>query len=76
NGWPTGVEVCDAMVHGGPWPATSDSRTTSVGTAAIHRFLRPVCYQDLPDALLPPELKHDASSDISRLVDGERQVMR
>ncbi len=76
NGWPTGVEVCDAMVHGGPWPATSDSRTTSVGTAAIHRFLRPVCYQDLPDALLPPELKHDAPSDISRLVGGERQVMR
>jgi NADP-dependent aldehyde dehydrogenase len=64
------------MVHGGPWPATSDSRTTSVGTAAIHRFLRPVCYQDLPDALLPLELKHDAPSDISRLVDGERQVMR
>jgi NADP-dependent aldehyde dehydrogenase len=53
NGWPTGVEVCDAMVHGGPFPATSDVRSTSVGTAAIQRFLRPVCYQDLPDALLP-----------------------
>jgi NADP-dependent aldehyde dehydrogenase len=50
NGWPTGVEVCDAMVHGGPFPATSDVRSTSVGTAAIQRFLRPVCYQDLPDA--------------------------
>lgn len=48
NGWPTGVEVCDAMVHGGPFPATSDARTTSVGTAAILRFLRPVCYQDFP----------------------------
>ncbi len=53
NGWPTGVEVCDAMVHGGPFPATSDARTTSVGTAAVLRFLRPVCYQDFPDALLP-----------------------
>ncbi len=58
NGYPTGVEVCDAMVHGGPFPATSDSRTTSVGTAAIYRFLRPVSYQDMPDALLPPALKH------------------
>ena len=48
NGWPTGVEVGHAMVHGGPFPATSDSRTTSVGSLAIHRFLRPVCYQDLP----------------------------
>ena len=56
NGWPTGVEVCDAMVHGGPFPATSDSRTTSVGTAAIFRFLRPVCYQNMPDAILPEDL--------------------
>ncbi|UVO55672.1 aldehyde dehydrogenase (NADP(+)) [Sphingomonas sp. SUN039] len=53
NGWPTGVEVSRAMVHGGPFPATSDSRTTSVGTAAIERFLRPVCYQGFPDDLLP-----------------------
>ena len=59
NGWPTGVEVAPAMVHGGPFPATSDPRTTSVGTAAIERFLRPVCYQDLPDALLPKAVKHD-----------------
>lgn len=59
NGYPTGVEVCDAMVHGGPFPATSDSRATSVGTAAIYRFLRPVCYQDVPDAILPPALKQD-----------------
>jgi alpha-ketoglutaric semialdehyde dehydrogenase len=57
NGWPTGVEVSDAMVHGGPFPATSDSRTTSVGTLAIERFLRPVCYQDMPQELLPPELQ-------------------
>lgn len=57
NGFPTGVEVCDAMVHGGPFPATSDSRTTSVGTMAIRRFLRPVCYQDIPDALLPAPLR-------------------
>jgi len=48
NGFPTGVEVCDAMVHGGPYPATSDSRSASIGSMAIERFLRPVCYQDLP----------------------------
>lgn len=53
----TGVEVCEAMVHGGPWPATSDPRTTSVGTRAIDRFVRPVCYQNLPDALVPPDLR-------------------
>ena len=56
NGWPTGVEVTQAMVHGGPFPATSDGRSTSVGTMAIERFLRPVCYQDWPADLLPPEL--------------------
>lgn len=53
NGYPTGVEVCDAMVHGGPYPATSDARGTSVGTLAIDRFLRPVCFQNYPDELLP-----------------------
>ncbi|WP_353980268.1 aldehyde dehydrogenase (NADP(+)) [Salinicola endophyticus] len=73
NGWPTGVEVCDAMVHGGPFPATSDARTTSVGTAAIHRFLRPVCYQNLPDALLPEALKQDNPLTLKRLVDGKRE---
>lgn len=57
NGFPTGVEVSPAMVHGGPYPATSDARTTSVGTAAIHRFARPVCYQDMPQALLSPALR-------------------
>ena len=69
NGWPTGVEVAHAMVHGGPYPATSDGRTTSVGTLAIERFLRPVCYQDLPQDLLPAELKEGA--DVPRLVDGK-----
>ncbi|MDT8894674.1 aldehyde dehydrogenase (NADP(+)) [Halomonas sp. I1] len=73
NGWPTGVEVCDAMVHGGPFPATSDSRTTSVGTAAIFRFLRPVCYQDMPDALLPDALKGHNPQGLGRLVDGQRE---
>jgi len=57
NGWPTGVEVAPAMVHGGPYPATSDGRTTSVGTLAIDRFLRPVSYQNMPQALLPNELR-------------------
>ncbi|RRV16792.1 aldehyde dehydrogenase (NADP(+)) [Pseudomonas saudiphocaensis] len=70
NGYPTGVEVCDAMVHGGPYPATSDARGTSVGTLAIDRFLRPVCYQNWPDALLPEPLKNANPLGISRLVDG------
>lgn len=74
NGWPTGVEVCDAMVHGGPFPATSDARTTSVGTAAILRFLRPVCYQDFPDALLPAALKHGNPLQLRRLLDGQREA--
>lgn len=70
NGYPTGVEVCDAMVHGGPYPATSDARGTSVGTLAIDRFLRPVCYQNCPDALLPDALKDANPLGIMRLVDG------
>ena len=70
NGFPTGVEVCPAMVHGGPWPATSDSRSTSVGTRAIVRFARPVCWQDFPDALLPPELQESNPLGIVRMVDG------
>lgn len=73
NGWPTGVQVCDAMVHGGPFPATSDARSTSVGTAAILRFLRPVCYQDFPDALLPQALKHGNPLHLQRLLDGRRE---
>jgi len=70
NGWPTGVEVAHAMVHGGPYPATSDGRSTSVGTLAIRRFLRPVCYQNLAGDLLPAEL-HDDSA-LPRLVNGVR----
>nr|WP_211111919.1 aldehyde dehydrogenase (NADP(+)) [Azospirillum aestuarii] len=70
NGWPTGVEVCHAMVHGGPFPATSDSRTTSVGTAAIERFLRPVCYQDIPAGLLPESLRDGNPLGLWRRVDG------
>lgn len=71
NGYPTGVEVCDAMVHGGPYPATSDSRGTSVGTLAIDRYLRPVCFQNHPDALLPPPLQSGNPLNLLRLVDGE-----
>jgi NADP-dependent aldehyde dehydrogenase len=71
NGFPTGVEVCHAMVHGGPYPATSDSRATSVGTYSIYRFVRPVCYQDFPQAALPEELKNQNALGIWRLVDGE-----
>ncbi|MFD2666643.1 aldehyde dehydrogenase (NADP(+)) [Halomonas halophila] len=74
NGWPTGVEVCHAMVHGGPYPATSDARTTSVGSAAIHRFLRPVCYQNLPQGLLPEAIKDGNPAGVSRLVDGQREA--
>lgn len=70
NGWPTGVEVTDAMVHGGPFPSTADGRSTSVGTLAIDRFLRPVAYQDLPAALLPAELR-DGDAGIPRRVDGK-----
>ncbi|QNQ09742.1 aldehyde dehydrogenase (NADP(+)) [Sphingomonas alpina] len=70
NGWPTGVEVSHAMVHGGPYPATSDSRTTSVGSLAIERFLRPVCYQGLPDALLPDALRSANPWQVARRVDG------
>ena len=57
NGFPTGVEVCDAMVHGGPYPASTNFGATSVGTMAIRRFLRPVSYQNLPQGLLPDDLR-------------------
>jgi len=73
NGWPTGVEVGHAMVHGGPYPSTSDGRTTSVGTLATRRFLRPVCYQDLPDALLPEALRDGNGLHLWRRVDGALQ---
>ena len=72
NGFPTGVEVCHAMVHGGPFPATSDVRFTSVGTAAIKRFLRPICLQNFPGELLPEALQDSNPLDIWRLVNGER----
>ncbi|MGV6875668.1 aldehyde dehydrogenase (NADP(+)) [Pseudochelatococcus sp. B33] len=71
NGFGTGVEVAPAMVHGGPFPATSDGRTTSVGTLAIARFLRPVSYQDLPDDLLPPELRGEGPDGVPRRFDGK-----
>jgi NADP-dependent aldehyde dehydrogenase len=71
NGYPTGVEVSHAMVHGGPYPATSDSRSTSVGASAIDRFLRPVCYQNFPADLLPQALRDDNPMRLSRMVDGE-----
>jgi alpha-ketoglutaric semialdehyde dehydrogenase len=70
NGFPTGVEVCHSMVHGGPYPATTAPQSTSVGTAAIKRFVRPVCYQDYPNSLLPEALKNENSLNIMRLVDG------
>ncbi|MGC1105882.1 MAG: aldehyde dehydrogenase (NADP(+)) [Candidatus Acidiferrales bacterium] len=72
NGYPTGVEVCHAMVHGGPYPATSDGRSTSVGTQAIYRFARPFCFQSFPNTALPDELKDENPLGIWRLVDGEQ----
>jgi NADP-dependent aldehyde dehydrogenase len=70
NGYPTGVEVSHAMVHGGPYPATSDGRSTSVGSQAIFRFARPVCYQNFPDSALPDELRDSNPRGIFRMVDG------
>lgn len=70
NGYPTGVEVSHAMHHGGPYPATADPKFTSVGTAAIQRFLRPICYQDFPDEALPLELQRENPRKIWRMVDG------
>ena len=71
NGVPTGVEVCPSMQHGGPFPATTDSRFTSVGTDAIKRFVRPVSFQNFPDALLPAELRQDNPLGIWRLFNNE-----
>lgn len=70
GGWPTGVEVGHAMVHGGPFPATSDPRSTSVGTRAIERFLRPIAYQSFPDDLLPEPLREDNPWSLGRRIDG------
>ncbi|WP_439568112.1 hypothetical protein [Sphingopyxis sp.] len=74
NGWPTGVEVTHAMVHGGPFPATSDIRSTSVGSLAITRFLRPFCFQNLPEEMLPPALRDSNPWRLSRRIDGELQA--
>lgn len=73
NGFPTGVEVCPSMNHGGPYPATTDVRFTSVGTAALERFVRPVCYQDFPAAQLPDALKDGNPLAIRRLVNGKME---
>ena len=70
NGVPTGVEVCSSMTHGGPYPASTDSRFTAVGINSIKRWLRPVSYQDFPQSLLPDELKNDNPLNINRIVDG------
>ena len=66
NQFPTGVEVCKSVVHGGPFPATTDSRSTSVGTGAILRFARPVCFQGFPDEWLPDELKDENPLGLKR----------
>ena len=71
NGFSTGVEVCPSMVHGGPYPATSDSRSTAVGSRAITRFARLVCFQNFPDSALPDELKETNPLSIRRMIDGE-----
>jgi len=71
NGFPTGVEVTHAMIHAGPYPATSDGRSTSVGSQAIFRFARPMCYQDFPDSVLPQELRDGNPLGIWRMFDGE-----
>lgn len=73
NGFPTGVEVAHAMVHGGPFPSTSDPRSTSVGATAIDRFLRPVCYQDAPEWALPSTLANSNPQNVPRVVDGKIQ---
>jgi len=76
NGVPTGVEVCHAMVHGGPYPSTSDARFTSVGSLAIFRWARPVCFQNFPQALLPEELQDANPMGIARMWDGKTETLR
>jgi NADP-dependent aldehyde dehydrogenase len=73
NAFPTGVEVAHAMVHGGPWPATSDGRSTSVGAQAIYRFVRPVSYQGMPQWALPAELQNTNPLNVLRIVNGSYQ---
>lgn len=72
NGYPVGLEICHSIHHGGPFPATTHSHFTSIGTRAMHRFVRPVCYQDWPDSFLPMELQNANPRGILRLLDGER----
>lgn len=72
NGYPVGLEICHSIHHGGPYPATTHSHFTSIGTRAMHRFVRPVCYQDWPDSLLPMELQNANPRGVLRLVNGER----
>lgn len=72
NGYPVGLEICHSIHHGGPYPATTHSHFTSIGTRAIQRFVRPVCYQDWPDSLLPKELQNLNPRGVLRLLDGER----
>lgn len=74
NAVPTGVEVCAAMVHGGPYPATTDARFTSVGSSAIKRWARPLCFQGFPDALLPPELQRSNPLNIVRIENNKFQL--
>jgi alpha-ketoglutaric semialdehyde dehydrogenase len=76
NGFGTGVEVGHAMVHGGPYPSTSDGRSTSVGSLAIERFLRPVSYQDMPEGLLPDAVKTANPLGLNRRIDGELQLAK
>src|SRR5579883_2178349 len=71
NGYPTGVEVCHSMVHGGPYPATSESKSTSVGTLAVYRFARPVCYQNIPQPVLPEALRDSNQLGLLRMVNGQ-----
>jgi alpha-ketoglutaric semialdehyde dehydrogenase len=71
NGFPTGLEICPSMHHGGPYPATTHSHFTSIGQAAIYRFTRPICYQGFPESALPPELKDANPREIHRIVDGK-----
>jgi NADP-dependent aldehyde dehydrogenase len=75
NGFPTGVEVSHAMVHGGPYPSTSDPRFTSVGSLAIYRFARPVCFQGFPQAMLPAEIQDANPLGIRRLRDGKPEAL-
>jgi len=72
NGYPTGVEVNDAIVHGGPYPATTAEGTTSVGSASITRWVRPIAFQDTPDHLLPPALQNENPLGIERIINGRR----